>query len=109
MSEWKQEFRKAVIDVIVAEGSPVRDGSGFWGWMADDWEAKRKRVAAYGIDYAATKWDESRWWDGGDTFNDGTEKIGLDADIAVKDGSTIKFRYEGTITEILHSILASTE
>ena len=102
---WKSEFKRAFIDVVVSEGLPLRDGNTAWGYLARDWESKRERVATIGINYDASTWEESRWWDGADTFNDGYEKIGIDASIVLIDGEVIKFRYDGTASDLIIAIV----
>lgn len=105
MSDWKVEFKRALIDEIISSGSPVRDNPTSWGYLAPDWREIRDRVASIGVDYAKTTHEESRWWDGADTFNDGYEKIGIDAVVTLLDGSVVKFRYDGSASDLIMSLV----
>lgn len=111
MSEhWKIGFRRALIDAIVKNGSPLSPTPSAYGYLHSEWQAVRKLVSDVGVDYDRTgeprevDWDEFRG-----TFYEGdTRRVGLDLDVVLRDGSTHAFRYDGTVSDLISQVLAET-
>lgn len=105
--DWKAGFHRALTDAIVQGGSPLSDGRTDWGWTAKDWEAKRKVVRLEGIDYARTsKPEDSSWSEFMGTFYTGdTTKVGIDIEVVTLAGTRIKWRYSGTIGELIADVV----
>lgn len=107
MSEWKAEFRRTFIDAIVTLGSKLNDGDNYYGgWRADDTSDVRSYIQRHGIDYAATGWVDSEWSLFVDTEADwDNTRYGIDADIVCCNGEQFKWRYGGSVGDILKEVL----
>jgi hypothetical protein len=103
MSDWKTEFKRALIDTIVANGTPIEGA--YLTYISSKWREIKNEIAREGIDYASTTWEETRWWDGADTFNDGQERIGLNANVMLSNGIVQKIRFEGTVSELIFALI----
>lgn len=105
--DWREGFKRALIDALIKEGSPLDPKPDAWGWIAPDWEEVIGRVREVGIDYERSTWTESQWSEFMGTFYEGdTRKVGIDATIALKDGSTVAYRYSGTAGDLIVAVVA---
>ena len=96
MSDWRAEFRVALIDEVVRYGSPVSDTASYYGWMDYDWQDKKKEALAVGINYEACTWEESSWDEFQGTFYEGdTRQYGIDLHLVLTNGTTLHWRYAG--------------
>ena len=97
MSDWRAEFRIALIDEVVRSGTPVSSQPSYYGWMDHSYSEKRDQVKATGIDYAATTWEESYWDEFMGTFYEGDTRVyGIDLKLVLKDGTEFHWRYSGS-------------
>jgi len=112
--DWKAGMKRAMIDALIKLGSPVAKDASFYGWIDYDWRAavgnrphpKRLLIAEHGIDYAATTYEESYWDEFMGTFYEGDTRVyGVDLDLALLDGTRLKWRYAGNLSELMTEIL----
>lgn len=112
--DWKTEMKRAMIDALIKLGSPVRDDPSIYGWQIYEWdehrgrgiETRSQRVARIGVDYAATSYQESCWDEFQGTFYEGDTRVyGVDLDLALLDGTRLKWRYAGNLSELMTEIL----
>lgn len=104
MSEWKAQFKRAMLDVIIEDGNPLQRQRHDTWILYNEVNALRERVQRSEIDYEASSYAESKWWTDGDSFNTGEEKVGIDAEIVLVGYEIIKFRYDGTVTDLIMAI-----
>lgn len=106
-SVWKIEFRKAMINALVEQGCAVcGDRADAFSWRDTSWQAKRAMVASVGIDYTATKYQESYWYEFMGTFYEGDSRVyGVDLDLVLLDGTRLHWRYDRTLAELITAVL----
>lgn len=105
-SDWRQEFKRAVIDALIKDGYPLRDGSTFYGGIASDWEDRRNKVDTIGIDYDRTTWTEAEWHEFKGTFYEGdTRTVGIDVQLVLLDGTVMKWRFEGIASDLIFAVV----
>ena len=119
MTDWREGFKRALIDVVVAHGSPVRERPDFFGWEEyptgwgeETYEpiyAKKDHIALVGIDYSACTYEESVWDEFMGTFYEGDTRVyGVDAWIVCLDGQRFHWRWKGTASDLIQSVLMDT-
>lgn len=107
MGEWKKEFRKHMIDVLVANGSKIDDKADVYGWREYELHGKYKSmIANHGIDYDKTTYTESSWHEFMGTFYEGdTSVYGVDMNLVLNNGKVLKWRYAGNVSDLIQAIL----
>lgn len=107
MSEWKAEFKRHLIDVLVKEGSKIDDNASSFGWQEYDLHGKFKSmILNYGIDYNKTTYVESNWYEFVDTFYEGDSTVyGVDMNLVLNNGTVLKWRYAGTVSDLIQAVL----
>lgn len=107
MSDWKAEFKKVIVDAMIAGGSPLDESTDVFGWQKPDWDGKlRKLVARREIDYTKTTYDESSWSEFVGTFEDNARKVGVDIKIYLKGRpEPIMWRYCGSVSDIITGVM----
>lgn len=111
---WKDDLKRHMIDVLVRLGSPVRDRVDIYGWQQYDWNTtpgtttatqKREHVARVGIDYTGSEYREADWYEFAGTFVESYHVYGVDLSLVLTDGTKYLWRYDGTLTKLLHAVL----
>ena len=107
MSNWKAEFKRHLIDVLVKNGSKVDDNASVYGWQEYDLHGKYKSmIANHGIDYDKTTYTEATWYEFMGTFyEDDTSVYGVDMNLVLGNGKVLKWRYAGTVSELIQAVL----
>lgn len=119
MTDWREGFKRALIDVVATHGYPVRDNESFYGWeeYPVGWDRetgqgiwpKKDHIALVGIDYSACTYHESEWHEFMGTFYEGDTRVyGVDAWIVCLDGQRFHWRWKGTASELIQSVLMDT-
>ena len=107
MSTWKAEFKRHLIDVLVKNGSKIDDNASSFGWQEYDLHGKYKSmITNHGIDYDKTTYTESSWSEFMGTFYEGdTSVYGVDMNLVLGNGTVLKWRYAGTVSELIQAVL----
>jgi hypothetical protein len=107
MSEWKKEFKRHLIDVLVKEGGKIDDKASAFSWQEYDFHGKYKSmISNHGIDYDKTTYTESSWYEFMGTFYEGdTSVYGVDMNLVLGNGTVLKWRYAGTVSDLTQAVL----
>ena len=106
MENWKEGFKRALLDVLARDGTPVREtGDTYYGWIHDDWQRIRVDVASIGLDYDASSYQEETWFVFVGTFDGDREVRGINATLVLKDGASYRYRYEATVSTLIQAVL----
>jgi len=108
MSEdWKAGFRKAMIDALVKNSTPVGKDASFYGYIDPNWQEVHRAITDGEIDYDATSWEDVEWDQFMGTFYEGdTRKVGIDVNVVLTNGDTYKLRYEGTAGDLINAVVS---
>lgn len=107
-------MKRHTIDVLVRNGSPVREDPSIYGWQIYEWdehrdkgiETRKQRIARVGIDYAATTYVESSWDEFMGSLHEGDTRVyGIDLDLVLLDGTRLHWRYSGSLSELITEVL----
>jgi hypothetical protein len=106
---WRKGFHRALLDAVVRNGSPLDTKPDWFGWIHPGYVALVKKVHDVGVDYDATPDpQEANWSEFMGTFYEGDTRVyGLEVDLVLKDGSTVRYRYKGTLGELIHQVVTS--
>ena len=110
--DWQVEFKRAMINAIVENGSPVDPTPRPYGWVDyKNYAARRNAIDEFGIDYDKTELPEdASWYEFQGTFWEGDHvAYGAEANIVLMDSSTSRWRYTGTISDMIATILREEE
>lgn len=109
MEDWKKEFKRALLDVLARDGTPVRStGDTYYGWIHHDSQRIRVDVASIGLDYEASSYREDAWIEFQGTFYEGDERVhGILATLVLKDGTSYQYRYTETVSDLIQAVIAS--
>lgn len=107
MENWKEGFKRALLDVLARDGTPVREtGDTYYGWIHNDWRRVRVDVASIGLDYDASSYEEETWSEFQGTFYEGDDRVhGISATLVLKDGTSYRYRYKETVSTLIQAIL----
>lgn len=107
MSDWRSAFKKALIDNLIINGSPLRtSGSTYYGWTAEDWQEVSREVFAGDIDYEQSSYRDSEWDEFKGTFYEGDEtEYGVDLTIVLTDGRQFEYRWHGRMVEMIEQLV----
>lgn len=110
MSEdWKVGFKRAFLDVIIDDGAEFQAGSDYYtgGTIIGRAPLYAWQIREIGIDYAASSWTETEWYEFmGTSFDGDCRRFTLDAKIALLDGTTKDWRYSETLSTAILAVLA---
>lgn len=115
---WKGDFKRAVIDAVLRNGMKVKDvvmpRYDFSGWAdygdnnwAQGQSAALTQIEAEGIDYEATTYDDSEWYEFAGTFAEEpwTPIRGVDVVVKTLAGNTFRWRYDSSIGSLITEVL----
>lgn len=105
--DWRKGFHRALIDAVVSHGSPVADDPSFYGWIHQQYAERIKNVHTVGIDYERTQAPKEDSWEVfmGTFYEGDTRVYGLDLTVVLLDGQTVRFRYQGTLGELISAVV----
>lgn len=96
MSDWREEFKRELVDVLLEQGMPLRSDANYYSWVDYDWKKIIRRIRKVGVDYERTTYEESEWDEFMGTFYEGDErKQGIDVHVVLLDGSRVEYRWSG--------------
>lgn len=106
-NSWKAGFKRALVDAIIRNGSPLDPKADIWGWTHPKHHEVAQAVRSGKIDYQACTWEESEWSEFMGSFYEGdTRKYGMDLTIKMKDGQEFIYRYSGTVSDLILAVVA---
>jgi hypothetical protein len=106
MSEdWKVGFKRAMVDALLKEGSPLDPLEDGWGWIHPDAEAIRKEMKFHAIDYRNTTWTDNWITANADSFNEGTRKEVIDVTVRFFSHDPVVFRYVGGVSDLISAVM----
>lgn len=111
MSEnWRDDFKRALIDAVILHGSPLNDKDTHWNWLA--WEARNHEerwaaVRTVGVDYEKTPMPEDSCWEEfmGTFYEGDTRVYGMDVNLVLNDGTHSPWRYSGTLGALIEAVM----
>jgi hypothetical protein len=108
-ANWKEEFGRALLDVLARDGTPVRaTGDTYYSWIHDDWQRISTEVASVGLDYEASSWEEEVWSEFQGTCYEGDESVyGITAKLVLKNGASYEYRYNETISTLILAVVGT--
>lgn len=84
--EQQELMHRAVVDAIIANGSPVDQGDTSWGWLDPGYAELRVHMAHCLPAYDQCTWDDSEWTECEETFDPGVSRQGIDLKLTCRCG-----------------------
>lgn len=105
MSDWKDGFRKAIVDAMVASGGAAESWSHYaGGFTVPDTEA-RAMIAKEGIDYEETTWEDEKFSVFLDTDAGSATVEGVAIKLVLNDGTVFDWSWTGSLSDLITKVV----
>lgn len=105
---WREGYRRAMLDTILRIGTPVKSPtSGMWDYEWEEVAQIRHKMHGCGINYEASgQIEEEKWHQFQGTFHEGEHyAYGVGVQIVADDGDSYHWRYTGNMAEFIKEVM----